>query len=133
MANTLYNAAKQRLLRAQLDLSSAPLKAALMSSDYTFSAAHSFLNDIDSNVVGTPQPLNNVTTTNGVFDADDVTFPAVAGGSTVGSVVIYNDTGVPGTSLLVAYIDQVVGFPAATNGGDIIIQWDNGAYRIFSL
>lgn len=133
MANALYNQAKQRLLRAQLDLGSAPLKAALVSTNYTYSAAHSFFSDIGSNIVGTPQPLNNVTTTNGVFDADDVTFPTIAGGSTVGSVVIYNDTGVPGTSVLVAYIDQVVGFPATTNGGDIIVQWDNGAYRIFSL
>ena len=44
-----------------------------------------------------------------------------------------NDTGVAGTSALLAYIDNITGFPLATNGGDITIQWDNGAYRIFSL
>jgi hypothetical protein len=48
-------------------------------------------------------------------------------------VVIYKDTGVPGTSPLIAYIDTITGFPLVTNGGDITIQWDNGAYKIFSL
>jgi len=47
--------------------------------------------------------------------------------------VIYKDTGVDGTSPLIAYVDTITGFPLATNGGDITVQWDNGTYKIFSL
>ena len=68
-----------------------------------------------------------------MFDAADATFAAVTGGDTLEGVVIYKDTGVAGTSALIAYIDTITGFPLATNGGDITIQWDNGAYKILSL
>jgi hypothetical protein len=40
---------------------------------------------------------------------------------------------VAATSPVLIYIDTITGFPLATNGGDITIQWDNGAYKIFSL
>jgi hypothetical protein len=48
-------------------------------------------------------------------------------------VVIYKDTGSPASSPLLAYIDAITGFPLATNGGDITVQWDNGTFKIFSL
>ena len=38
-----------------------------------------------------------------------------------------------GTSPLLMYIDTITGFPLATNGGNVVIQWDNGAYKIVSL
>ena len=47
--------------------------------------------------------------------------------------MLYKDTGVAGTSALIAYIDTITGFPLATNGSDITVQWSNGAYRIFAL
>jgi hypothetical protein len=68
-----------------------------------------------------------------VFDGDDVTFTAVAGGATINYLVIYQDTGTPGTSRLIACIDTATGIPLSTNGGDITIQWDNGANKIFKL
>ena len=73
------------------------------------------------------------TVTGGAFDAADITYIAVTAGATCEAVVIYKDTGVPGTSALIAYIDTITGFPLATNGGDITIQWDNGTYKIFAL
>ena len=53
--------------------------------------------------------------------------------STALGVALYKDTGVSGTSPLLALIDTITGFPLATNGGDIQIVWDSGAYKIFSL
>jgi hypothetical protein len=57
----------------------------------------------------------------------------VTAGDTLEGVVIYKDTGVAGTSPLLMYIDTITGFPLATNGGDIIVQWDNGAYKIYAM
>ena len=46
--------------------------------------------------------------------------------------MIYIDTGVAGTSRLIAYIDTgVAGLPVTPNGGDINITWD--AAGIFTL
>ena len=69
----------------------------------------------------------------GVFDAADITYTAVTSGSTAKAIVIYKDTGLSGTSPLLAYIDTITGFPLATNGGDITIVWDSGANKIFAL
>ena len=71
--------------------------------------------------------------TGGVLDADDLDFGALAPGSTIGSVVIFKDTGNPSTSPLLCYLDEVTGFPFATNGGEVSIPWSDGAAKILSL
>lgn len=135
MANALYTKAKEKLITGgSFALGSDTIKAALVTTSYTPTiATDEFYTSISANVVGTPQTLASKTLTGGVFDAADVTFPAVASGSTLLGVVLYKDTGVAGTSSLLALIDTITGFPLATNGGDIQIVWDNGAYKIFSL
>jgi len=111
MANALYAKGKEKLLSSTnaISLDTDTIKVALVKNDYA----------------------QNLATD--VFDADDVVWAAVASGSTFEAVVIYKDTGVAGTSPLIAYIDTITGFPLASNGGDITVQWDNGAYKIFSL
>ena len=132
MANTLFPTCKQRLLTAGINLSTDTIKVALLPDSYTYSAAHEFLSDVGT-VIGTAQTLAGKTVAQGVFDCADVTFAALAAGATVKSVILYKDTGVAGTSPLIGYFDVVTGLPAATNGGDVTVQWDNGTYRIFSL
>jgi hypothetical protein len=134
MANALYGLGKQKLLTAAINLSSDTIKAALVTTSYTPNlSTDEFYSTISANVVGTPQTLASKTVTLGVFDAADATFSAVAGGSTLLGVALYKDTGVAGTSPLLALIDTITGFPLATNGGDIQIVWDGGAFKIFSL
>jgi hypothetical protein len=136
MANALYAKGKEKLLSATASIHPDvdTMRVALVRNDYAQNlTTDEFYTSISAHVIGTPQTLANKTITNGVFDADDVTFTAVAAGSTLEGVVIYKDTGTPATSPLLAYIDTITGFPLATNGGDITIQWDNGAFRIFSL
>ena len=134
MANALFAKGKEKTLSAAINFPSDTMKAALVLNSYSQNlATHEFFTDISTHVVGTPQTLANKTITAGVFDADDVTFSSIAGGSTAKCVVIYKDTGVAGTSPLLAFIDVITGFPLATNGGDITIQWDNGAFKVFAL
>ena len=38
-----------------------------------------------------------------------------------------------GTSPLIANIDVATGLPITPSGGDIIVQWDTGANKIFKL
>jgi hypothetical protein len=134
MANALYGLGKQKLLTAAIDLSGATIKAALVKNTYSVNlATHEFLSDLGANVLNTSQTLASKTETLGVFDAADVTYTAVTTGDTALAVVLYKDTGTGSTSPLIAYIDTITGFPLATNGGDITIQWDNGSNKIFAL
>lgn len=133
MANTLFPKGKQKFLTAAINLSSDTIKAILVTSAYTYSTSHEFLSDLGATTVGTAQTLTSKTVTDGVFDADDVTFASLAPGSTLKAIVLFKDTGVAGTSALIDYIDVVTGLPMNTNGGDVTIQWENSGYRIFSL
>jgi len=77
--------------------------------------------------------LTNKTVTNGVFDADDVTFSSVTG-SAVSQIVIYKDTGTASNSPLIAYFDSPTsGLPITPNGGNITIAWSNDSSKIFKL
>lgn len=133
MANALYPKWKQALLEFTVgnDLNGQTVKVALVTAGYTYSGANQYYSSVSASVVGTPQTLGNKTFTDGVFDANDVTFLAVSGSQVV-SLVIYIDTGNPATSPLVAFIDSgVTNLPVSPNGGDISITWNSTG--IFSL
>ena len=134
MANALYALGKEKILSSAINFVSDTIKVALVKNTYPQNlTTDDFYDDISAYVIGTPQTLGSKSVALGVFDAGDVTYTAVTAGDTLEGVVIYKDTGVAGTSPLLAYIDTITGFPLATNGGDITIQWDNGSYKIFSL
>ena len=134
MANSLYAKGKEKFLSGAINLITDTIKVSLVKNTYPQNlATDEFYTDISAYVIGTPQTLAAKSVALGVFDAGDVTYTAVTAGDTLEGVVIYKDTGVAGTSPLLAYIDTITGFPLATNGGDITIQWDNGAYKILSL
>lgn len=133
MANALYPKWKEQLLQftANNNLSAGTVKVALVTAGYTYSAANQFYSSVSASVVGTPQTIGSKTFTNGVFDGADVIFTAVTGSQVV-SLVIYIDTGVAGTSPLVAFLDTgVTNLPVTPNGGDITITWN--ASGIFAL
>ena len=134
MANALYALGKEKILSGAINFVSDTIKVALVKNTYPQNlTTDEFYTSISAYVIGTPQTLGSKSVALGVFDAADATYTAVTAGDTLEGVVIYKDTGVAGTSALIAYIDAITGFPLATNGGDITIQWDNGAYKILSL
>ena len=132
MANKLFPKGAEKMLRASINFDTDTLKVALVSSAYTYSAAHEFLSDLGT-TVGTAQTLGGKSTTGGVFDANDADFGALAPGNTIKAAAIYKDTGSPNTSPLIAYLDEITGFPLATNGGTVTIPWSNGALKIMSM
>jgi hypothetical protein len=134
MADLLYPKFKEALLTAGLDLEADTIKAVLIdTADYTYSAAHDFLDDVPAAArVGTAQTLGSKTITNGVFDAGDITFPTVAG-DVCEAILIYKDSGVEGTSNLIALIDSYTGLPVTPNGGNIGVTWPSDSNKIFAL
>lgn len=135
MANALYDKARERFLKGQLDWLTQTIKVCLVDTgNYSPNlAADEFLSAIPAAArVAISGPLTGKTATAGVADADDVTITAVSG-PTVEALVLFADTGDPATSPLIAYIDTASGLPFTPNGGDVTIQWDNGPHRIFKL
>ena len=130
MASALYPKFKEALLGGSINLSSDTIKCILVdAADYTYNASHQFYSSVPGAArVGTAQALASKSITNGVFDAADVTFTAVTGDPTE-AVVIYKEGGTDASSPLIAYIEGSV----TPNGGDITVQWDNGASKIFAL
>lgn len=133
MANVIYPKAKESFLsqNPSIDLDTDTIKAALIDTGtYTYSASHQYWSSASSAAVGTPATLSNKTITNGVFDADDVTYSAVTG-NTVEAIIIYKDTGSAATSPLIAYFDSGTGLPITPNGGNITLTFN--ASGIFAL
>lgn len=133
MANTLYPKGAEKMLSAQVNFVDDTIKVVLVSNTYAYNPSHEFLNDLLVNVIGTAQTLSGKTVIGGAFDADDITFPIIASGSTIKALVIYRETGIPATAPLLVYFDTLTGFPALTNGGNQSISWSNDINKIFKL
>lgn len=136
MANALYDLARQSFLSGSpaIDWDTDNIKVSLVrSSAYTPNlATDQFLSSVPTRVADSAN-LSGKSVTSGVADASDVTFTAVAAGLAVQYVLIWKDTGVAGTSPLIALIDTGTGLPITPNGGDIVVSWDAGANKIFKL
>lgn len=134
MANNLYAKGKEELLAGNIDLPADEIRAVLVSSTYALAAAaHKFYSDISTHVLGDAVTLAGKSITNGVFDADDPVWIAPSSGSTAKAVVLYKWTGVASTSPLLAYIDTITGFPLLLQGANLMVRWDDGTFKIFSL
>ena len=133
MANALYPKAKEAFLNGAINMAANTITLALVDTGvYTYSTAHQFRSDVSNSAIISTATLSNKTITNGVFDADDATFTSVSGANCE-ALIIFADTGVQGTSRLVAYIDSATGLPILPNGGDITVAFSSGANKIFSL
>lgn len=70
--------------------------------------------------------------TGGVADATDVVLTSVSGDE-FESVVVFYDSTVESTSILICYIDTATGLPCTPNGGNITVAWSDGASKIFAI
>lgn len=135
MANALYDKGREGFLAGDIDWDANDIRLILIDeADDTIDLA------VDDNLddragaarVATSGAFGSKTVTNGVADAADVTLSAVTGDPSE-SIDIYKHTGTESTSRLIANIDTATGLPVTPNGGDITVQWDGGANKIFKL
>lgn len=135
MANALYDKGREGFLDGSIDWDTNTIKLVLIDeADDTIDLA------VDDNLddraapsrVATSAALSSKTATNGVADSADVTLSAVTGDQSE-SLDLYKDTGTESTSRLICNIDTATGLPVTPNGGDITVQFDNAANKIFKL
>lgn len=143
MASSLYDWGREGFLAGDISWRDHDIRLILVdAADYTLNlATHKFLSDVPVAArVAISPALANKTTTAGVADADNTTFPSAAGDPSE-ALIIYQHkltAGVldPLISRLIGWVDTVTG-PAALsvtpNGGDILVTWSDGASKIFKL
>jgi hypothetical protein len=134
MANALYGTGRNAFLLGDVDWVNDAITAVLVdTATYSVSIdVDDFLDDIPVGERVATQALASMSGALGVADAADTVFSAVTG-DPVEAVVIYKDTGSAATSQLLVYIDSATGLPVTPNGGNITVQWDSGANKIFKL
>lgn len=134
MANALYTLAYKAFLEGSIAYLSDNIKINLVTSSYTPNlGTDQFLAIIPGGaIVATSSNLASKTSTGGVANAANVTFSSVTG-STATYVAMYKDTGSSATSPLILLLDTATNLPVTPNGGDIAVQWDSGANKIFTL
>lgn len=135
MANALYDFGREGFLDGSIDWDTHDIRIILIDeADDTINLTTD--DNLDDRAgaarVATSDALASKTVTAGVADAADKTWTAVSGDVSE-SIDIYKHTGTESTSRLIANIDTATGLPVTPNGGDITVQWDSGANKIFKL
>lgn len=133
MASVIYNSFKRDIMNGGIDLDTDTIKVALVTSSYTPNQdTHDNFDDVTNEVSGTGYSAGGASLANktvtadttddeGVFDADDVTWPTST--ITARGAVIYKSTGVASTSKLICYID--FGSDQISSAGDFTIAWNS--------
>lgn len=125
MANALYPPFKEALLNKTHDLNTDDVRAVLVDlADYTYSAAHDFLDDVIAGArVAVSAALGSPTIALGVFDTADFTWSTVTGDQSE-AIIVYNHNGngaaADNARQLILFMDTgITGMPITPNGGNI--------------
>lgn len=127
MANAVYPKALEGFAGGDIDWDADDIRAILVDlADYTYNAAHDFLDDVPSGSrVAVSTALTGKTKTLGVMDANDTTITSVTG-DPAEAVIVYKHTGTEGTSRLISFHDQdglAAGLSLTPDGGNVVIVW----------
>jgi len=125
MAKVYYPKFKEAIW-GPLDVTAATVKCVFLDlALYTYDAADEFLADVPALArVGTPQEIASKTFLLGVFDGNNLAFPAIPAGDPLGAFLIYIDTGVEATSRLILYSEDAgVDLPFTPSGAPEALTW----------
>lgn len=134
MATVIYPEAKDALMSGDLDLLVDDIRIILVdTADYTYSAAHDFLNDVaaGSRVATSAATISSPSVTAGKFTHSAVTFSSVSGDQ-FEALIYYKHTGNEATSALICYIDSATNLPMTPTGANIVWTPDatNGVFTL---
>lgn len=136
MANALYDHGRENFLSGDISWDSDDIRLAFIDeADDSIDLA----NDEDmgdrasASVVAESGNFASKTIAAGVADAADITVSTVSGDQFESiDIFLHSGTGAD-NDLLIANIDTATGLPFTPSGGDIEVQWDAGANKIFKL
>jgi hypothetical protein len=133
--NALYNPGREGFLDGSIDWDTDDIRAILLKTGYTWSAAHRFVSDLTpaSYDNGRSAALSGKAVTDGIADAADSSLVATAATLSI-AVVLYKYNAADGSARLICYLDTATGLSFTPGAGQTInLLWDNGANKIFKL
>lgn len=124
MANAFYTDVFDQFGSKGIHLLNDVIRVILVdAADYTFSAAHDFLDDVPSIGRVASASLATKTLVDGVFDAADTVLTSVTGDQSE-ALILYDDSpATEATKPLICYLDSYSGLPITPNGQNITIVW----------
>jgi hypothetical protein len=131
MANVIYPAARQLVASGGLNQLTADLRMIGVTvtsgtTNYTYSAAHDFLDDVAAGAIFAPAvALSGRALVGGVLTAAPLVFPllAVSGAKKIDALILYLHNATASLAALLAYYDTATGLPATPTGQDVTITW----------
>jgi len=129
MANLKYNKGFFELLSGNLNFGTDSFKVMLVTSTYTPATTHNFRSDVTNEVAGTGYTAGGKTTGTITVTEDDggnkayIDCPDIVWGAstiTARAAILYKDTGVAATDILVAYYD--FGSDQSSRSGDFTLS-----------
>lgn len=124
MRSQLYPYARELFATAQLDWRAGVVRALFLPSSYVPDFTDQFLSDIFEGVrIAISEEIQSRTATNGICTGTAAKFPLLIDNRAVSQAVIFKDTGVESTSVLIAYLgdEDLVNEPFTPIGFDYYI------------
>lgn len=136
MANAMYDTGRAAFGNAGINWLSDTIKAILIDTGaYTPNlATDAFLSIVPVGArIGPVLTLATKTNVAGVLGAANLSFTGITGAPTIEAVLLFKDTGVEGTSQLIALIDTATGLPVPAGASQVNVTWDTGANKIMKI
>ncbi len=136
MQSRLYSYARELFATGQLDWTTGTYRALFLPESYTPNFANQFLSEIDTGTrIATSEEITARTATDGICSGSHAKFPFLFDNRYVTQAVIFKDTTVENTSILVAYLgeEDLVTEPFKPLGLDYFIYpnvTEGGFFRI---
>lgn len=137
MATTMYGLGRQGFLTSGsgFDWNSAAIQLAFVTSGYTPNyTTDQFLGIAISSgfIIAQSGTFSSLSSSLGTANAANETVSSVTGAQ-FAYVTIYSFITNNNSSPLILNIDTATGLPCTPNGGNIVVQWDTGTNKIFTL
>jgi len=127
--NAVQTSALAWLLSA---ITAGTVKAVLVDTDYTYSAAHDFLDDVPSGARVNTQTVSASVSGN-ALSASDVAFGGVTNPQDIEGMYLYLDAATDATRRLLAWFDRRADstlFTFTPDGGTCTVHWPGAVFTI---
>lgn len=132
MATVVYPKAKAAMLSPGIDLLASTVRIQMFDDDVVYDATDEFLSNVTGTALGAAVEITSKDVTSGQFTGSIGAFTPPLGGTVV-ALIIFIDTGVAGTSRVLAWLDtkaDTTPLSIPTTGASMLLHWTDPFFSI---